>query len=251
MPVLGCMNPNAVNYNPSATQEDNSCIYLISHDSECKKFIDYTDVIDRSFTLSYSIMGNSWVFFHDYIPDMYLQTRENLYSVKQSEIRKHHEGAPGNYDGTISPFFIDIIFRAESDLLLESITWITEFLDANAKDQEFDTLTHISIWNSTQHSGRIELSQVFENLEFQVRRTQGSWTFNDFRNIIKDNGVQFLLDLFHNYRLDTDQIDPNLSWYDKALLQDKWFCIRFESDNISGKKVILHDTTITALKSNR
>lgn len=252
MPVSGCMNPNAVNYNPSATMEDNSCIYLVSHAGTCRKFTDYIDPsIDKSFTLSYSVLGKSWVFFHDYLPDMYIHTRDTFYPVKNSTIYKAHEGLPGTYFNGTNSFFIDIVFRAESDLLLESISWVTEFLSTTGRDAQFDTLSHISIWNSSQHSGRIALSQVFDDLAYEARRTKGVWSFNDFRDILKANGEQFLLDVFHNYALDVNQVSSNVSWYDRALLQDKWFCIRFEFDNSSGKKVILHDTTITALKSNR
>lgn len=273
MAIAGCMNPNAVNYNPNATIEDNSCIYLIkdNNDATCRKFTDYVNVQDKSFTLSYSIAGEAWVFFHDYMPDMFIHTRDKLFSSKSSKIFQHHQGAPGvYYDGVAKPFFIDIIFkynssyqeavesryndipfRTERDILVESIEWVTEYLDVNNQDQMFDTLTHISIWNATQHTGRIVLSEIFEDLFAQTRRTKGKWSFNDFRNIVVSKGTQFLFDIFHNYALDVTQTDTSLPWYDKAQIQDKWICVRFEFDNVSGKKVILHETSITAQKTNR
>lgn len=205
-----------------------------------------------SFTMSFSVAGRGWVFFHDYIPDMYIHTRELLFSAKDSEIFRHNTGAPGlYYDTPIKPFFIDVIFRGEdSELTLETINWISEYL-TNQTDQTFKTLSHISIWNSHQHTGRIALRENLPLLNQEIRRTQGEWSFNDFRNILTSKGVKFLADIFNDYALDGAQADVNLPWYFKELLIDQWFCVRFEFDNATGETLLLHDVTVHATKAPR
>lgn len=248
-----CKNPNAVNYDGDpAAIEDFSCKYLFKNQGNCHLFSDYimapTD--SKSFTLSYSMKGGAWVFFHDYVPDMYIHTRENLYSLSGNTIRKHNDGPPGSYGSTVKPFFIDVVFKADFDLILETVNWMTEFLD-NQTDQPFSTLTHISIWNSHQHTGKIPLDKILDNKTFEIRKTQGMWVFDDFRNILLSKGPQFLMDIFHDYALVPATANEDQGWYRKELLNDSWFCVRFEFDNTSGKTLVLHDTTVQAIKSDR
>jgi len=258
--MLGCTNIYAENYNPAATQDDGSCVILFKHKDQCLEFSSYPDTLltDKSFTLSYSVEGKSWVFFHDYIPDFYYHTREQLWSVKDQELFKHNAGPYGSFynPNDKKSFLIDVVFQAGSDLILETVQWITEVIQESADNSEneleWSTLTHISIWNSQQHTGRIVLKDIFENLQYKThRRTQGQWSFNDFRNILKERGTKFLLDIFNNYALDATQIDPNKPWYEKEIMEDKYFVIRFEFDNTINKQLILHDTTVEAIKSDR
>lgn len=248
----GCRNPNAANYNGSATSENYSCMYVRKNQGICHLFTDVQpeDIVDNSFTLSYSIKGESWVLFHDYIPDFYIQARSQLFTAKNNKIYKHNAGPAGNFYGTVYPFFIDVVFAAEGDLLLETVNWMTEYLDSDT-DQPFKTLSHITIWNSYQHSGRIALDVIFKDLYQQTRETKGSWILNDFRNVLKDKGPKFLKDIFSNYMLDNSKADFDLPFYSQEILRDKWFCIRFEFDNSADTSLVLHDTTIQALKSDR
>ncbi len=217
----------------------------------------------NSYTFSYNSKRKAWAFAHDYIADMYFHTRTQLYSVKDNLIYRHNTGPYGqyyyNYDyvtRNTNPFFIDVVFRAEKDMILEVINWKTEFINPIPSgqllnDQLFGTLTHISVWNSNQHSGRIAL-EYNQPLEMgKVRRVQGGWAFHDFRNILINKGVVFLEDLFGDYKLLTAQADSTKPWYSKELMNDTWFCVRFEFDNISNKPVILHDVSLQAQISSR
>lgn len=251
----GCRDPDAMNFDHGATGGDNlTCKYLIKHDGVCHYFYDVQPaaVIDKSFTLSYSAReGGSWVFFHDYIPDYYVHIRENLFTINANQIYKHNDGPAGSYYSDTKPFFIDIIFRGEGEMLLEDVQWVSEFI-TNSTDQQFNTLSHISIWNSNQHSGRIPLSQVLNELNYDnTRRTKGEWSFDDFRDVLVANASTFLGTIFNNYALDPAKVDLNPVWYNEKPMEDSWFCIRFEFDNAVNAKVILHDTTVTALKSDR
>jgi len=257
---LGCTNIDAENYDPAATIDDGSCVILFKHKNDCLQFSSYPDsqLVDKSFTMSYSIEGQSWVFFHDFIPDFYYHTREQLWSLNEQRLYKHNSGPYGIYYdmNKRKSFFIDVIFQATTELILETVQWITEVINESADNSEneleWNTLTHISIWNSQQHTGRIALKDVFENLQYETsRRTQGQWSFDRFRNILQDRGVKFLLDIFNDYALDQTKVDLNKPWYETEIIEDKYFVIRFEFDNTLNKQLILHDTTVEAIKSDR
>lgn len=253
--AAGCKNPRAINFDPAANPDNFSCVYMLKKDDICHWFEDLVpdESTSQSFTMSYSVLGQCWVFFHDYYPDMYIHTREKLYNAKNSRIYRHHGGPPGQYHaGTATkPFFIDVIFQGGFNLTLETVNWITDFLDSTGTDQPFQTLTHITIWDSHQHAGRVALSSLQPFKDFTARSTKGVWSFNDFRNLLIDKGVQFLQDIFHDYQVIPAQVDVNLPWYVKELLTDKWFCVRFEFDNSLDRQILLHDTTIQAIKSDR
>lgn len=251
---LGCLNPNAVNYDGTKTEEDYTCKYLFKHDGVCHLFKDVLPaaIEDKSFTLSYSINGQAWVFFHDYFPDMYIHNRESLFSAKDNGVYKHHEGVAGKfYDTAKKSFFIDIVFPAGQDAILQDVQWVTEYLSSNV-DQRYSTLTHLSIWNSDQHTGRIPLTQVLDALNYNNSfRTKGQWSFDTLKDCLILNAGTFLGTLFSNFALDNTKVDPAPVWYQQKDMQDSWFCIRFEFDNTVDAKVIIHDTTVHALKSDR
>jgi hypothetical protein len=262
----GCTHISANNYDPSATVYDHTCEYVVKAtvpnlvtglpESVCLLFKDVQDYEDKSFTLSYSVESGTWVFFHKYIPDFYFSTRENILNLKSQKLHRHNEGAPGLfYDETPENFYIDVVVRDKDKLLLQTVNWVSTVLndstDVHTRGSEWDTLTHISIWNSQQHTGKIALEDVFKNLKYKTsRNTNGAWSFNDFRNVLVSRGTQFIADLFDEYALDPSQVGDK-PWYSKELLQDKYFVIRFEFDNLSGKSVILHEVNVQATKAIR
>lgn len=271
--TTGCTQLTAVNFDPTAQVWDYTCMYIYKiwdkSDQEWKciwfKDVPRSQLEDKSFTMSYSLEGQNWVFFHDYIPDFYFHTREKLYNLKDQSFYVHNQkDIYGKYHPTeegakdvleTKPFFIDIVFKNDTEYLLETINWISSVLrnktDTSDKDSEWNTLTHISAWNSQQHTGRIALSDVFTNLQYRTSRsTNGAWSMNDFRNIVTTRGSQFILDLFNNFNVNPTTV-ANKSWYEAELLQDKFTVIRFEFDNSLQKQLILHDVSIQGQKTSR
>lgn len=253
--MANCTNPQAVNFNPAATVDDGSCVYLAKVDGACYAFQDVAPaaVVDESFTISWQIDVNNWVFFHDYTPDFYFSTNNplRLHTVKNNRIYQHNRGPYGQYyDGVKKPFFVDMVFTAESEMTLNSIQWLTEVLAPN--DQEFKTFTHISIWNNFQHSGRIAVEQLFRDLQYKTsRRTQAGWSFNDFKDVVKERGTGFLQSLFQDYAPVPGALDPGIPWYEQRLLEGDYFLIRFEFDNLANEKLYVHETDIDVTKSSR
>lgn len=272
----GCTNPNAVNFDGAADSDDGSCKYLASIGGNCYLFTDYNvaNVKSQGFTMSYSVAKNNWVFFHDYIPDFYFHTREKMHLIQDKNIFTANSGLPGFYLPTtasldaVAPngkFFIDVVFNYKDEAILDSINWVMEVLDRadNNTLLEFNPLTHITIWNSFQTSGRIPLTALENTYQVEnTRKTKSTWMFNDFRDLVASrNGANFLLDIFNNFAVNTGALDPNMPWYERKLFEDHYFIVRFEFDNGEGhtedvltnvnKTVYLHDTDADVTPSAR
>lgn len=261
MPAVQCTNPNAVNYNPQATSDDGSCLYLENIGGVCYAFQDVgpNEMIDQSFTLSWGLEKDNWVFFHDYMPDYYIQIREKLVNLKNGRIYKNNLGLNGVYhDNTPRSFLMDVVFQEKDkqqenlQLTLNAVRWLSTVQNPDGSEAPTDTLTHITIWNSKQCTGRIALAQVFSDLEYKnMRNTEGYWSFNNFKDKVIAEGVQFLGNIFNNFAVDPTQVSDTLPWYERQLLEDVYMIVRFEFDNTSGKKLYLEDTQLDVDKSYR
>lgn len=253
----GCTNPKAVNYDPNAAQDDGSCYYLNKIGGTCYAFedVDPNEIIDQSFTMSWSIEGDNWVFFHDYVPDFYFSTREQLHNLKGGSIYHHNQGPFGVYhDPTPKSFLIDAVFSVQdkTETTLNTINWIARVINQDGAVSPFETLTHITVWNEKQCTGRIPLAAIFQNLEYTTARNlQGRWSFNDFRDQVIQQGVAFLQDIFHNFATNPANLSTTIPWFDQQLLEGVYFIVRLEFDNTSGKQLFLEDVQIDGSKSFR
>lgn len=252
--MLGCTNPAAENYNEIATEDDNSCVYLVSMEGQCLQFEDIAEKpVDESFTLSFDTVDKQWAFFHDYQPDFYIHTRQSLYNIKNSKIYKHNEGPRGlYYDRTQpAPFFIDVAFVNKDTATLNAVKWISEVraggsdIDDNSAALYNETITAITIWNNYQCSGRIVLDKNKPALmDNNNRNSLQNWSFNDFRDITLEN-VQFLDNLFNDFKVLPNTVKTSMPWFDKSLIEGKYFIVRFEFSNTADKQITLHDMDIS------
>lgn len=251
----GCTDPRAVNYDSEADESTPTCIYVDNVGGTCYGFqeLDPEDITDKSLTLSFGVEGDNWIFFHDYIPDFYFSTRDKLHTLMSGKVYTHNSGEPGKYYGETKPFFVDMVFKLGQEGVLNSLKWVTEVFDrVTENNEEFSTLSHITIWNSWQTTGRIPLSSVFATLETNnVAKSRSEWNFNDFRDLVATRGTKFIGDLFDNFAVDPNALNPNLPWYEQKLLEDEYFIVRLEFDNSANKDVILHDVDIDVTKSYR
>jgi len=247
MNINGCTNPKAANYNPSADQDDGSCVYLHKIGDTCYAFQDYIEssLRDQSFTLSYSVDGNAWVFYHDYIPDFYFSTRQQLFTLKNNFIWKHNAGPFGKfYKTNKDSFFVDIVFNFKSEVLLNSIQWITKVIDSSSKIHDFKTFTHITVWNDKQCTGKIPISQYAPIKPEGISKHSSEFSFNELRDIVSTSGEFFMKSLFENFAPEPTTLDNNMPWYHKSYLQNNYFIVRLEFDNTDDKAIYLHSADV-------
>lgn len=208
----------------------------------------------QNITFSYSIDTRSIAFFHDYTPTDYLPSRANLYSVKGTKIYRNSDGIKGQYyDDTIYPFFIDIAFSLGKDSgVINQVEWLTKVLDENEQEFKDKTFTSISVWNSHQTSGKVTITPHSAlNIEGTntSRNNKGYWTFDDLRNIAVAGVTQITEDIFGDFAIKAEAIDENKPWFDKELLEDNYFIVRFEYNNLDNHNILLHDVDVTASQS--
>lgn len=251
---LGCTNSSAANYDPSATENDGSCVFLAKVGDNCYYFQEFNpaQIVDNSFTLSFTVEGNEWVFYHDYLPDFYIPTRDKLYTLKDKAIWKHNSGPMGKfYDTDPHPFFIDVVFNYEQEVLLDSVQWFTELLSNLGTVDEFTTFTHITVWNSHQCTGRLAITDYIPYDLGGIRKTVSEFSYNELRDIVKDRSGEFVSDIFSNFRPIDAALDMNMPWYDKRFLQSNYFIVRLEYDNAVSKALSLHNSGIIATPTVR
>lgn len=257
--MLGCTNPAAVNYNPAATENDGSCIYLVKVGEDCHQF-EEADPVDYSFTLSYEVSEDKWSFYHDYYPNYYFHTRNKIYNLLGKRIYEMNAGPRGVYHGnsTPYPFFFDAVFSGNESLVLNSVIWNSEVqsggntvADDDMPSLYNETITAITVWNNYQCTGRIDLKEKTPLLESNNRNSELTWSFNDFRDIVKTQGAKFLDSLFENFKVTESAIDRNLPWYNKRLIEGMYFIVRFEFNNLNDKQITMYNVDLNASKSFR
>lgn len=226
------------------------------------------DTPDRSFTISYDIESRSWVSFHDYIPDFIFNTRNGLFSYKTqnsvSNLFIHNKGIRGIYYNAVDlvpvPFssYIDIVFKApitdrQVTLILQSINWITEVFDINGVPLFEETFDFITVRTNYQNSGKIALTkQVLITGEHNNRNVEGTWNFNDFRDIVLDRSLPNINDNnIDGYSIINTNIDANIAWFNKRKFEDKFFIVRLEYSNKSGNLLYLHEANALSRPSYR
>ena len=227
---------------------------IFGYDKKYKRILMSLKNNQNSFTISYSLEKQNWTFFHDYIADMYFHSRTRLYSVKNNKIFINDEGVMGNYyepdfldAGTYSkvihPFFIDIVFKQKEQSTLTSVNWVTDSINSYLKQEVINknTLTHLTIRNDEQHSGRIFLTG--DNwYESKFVKMKDVFSFNNFNNIIVKGIPVNLESILKDYLLRNEI--TNINWYEIENMFSYYHVVRFEYDNKVNNIILLKEAFV-------
>ena len=72
-----------------------------------------------------------------------------------------------------------------------NISWITDVINNNGGNENFETITHIAVYNENQCRGIINL----RNNHFKLTRNiEGDWNFNEFRDLVINPNNPILMD---------------------------------------------------------
>lgn len=232
---------------------------------------------NKSWTMSYSFYTETWVSWHSFLPNFYINGKNSFYSfITTSEsIWKHNiENHYQTYYGVFYPHINEVVEVAGiEDSIIEDITLHTdavvwdETLGGYA-DQRYTTFNKMMVYNSHQCSGEYVvvpkngqpnpsqwLFQQIKNKpgEIIASKEGRSWNINKFRDMV----VNYKKPLFSTkwedkkaaYYIDKvvtpGVVDLNKSWSELRQFNDKYVVIRFIFDNFNNVNLTLHYTLET------
>lgn len=243
--------------------EDNPYIgngYSTGFDERYNRLLVTKNNGSTSWTASFNPVKKTWISYHDYLPDVFVNTLGgSLYSVKDNNFFRNSGGAKGvYYDATIYPSYIDVTFDSPRDKQFDTVSWVTEIYpntfitgQPNSTLDYSSTCTHITLRSADNCTGRI-LIVPFTELDSSdtsnARNLNRTWYFNDLRDITVSQG--FVKGFYDNFEIDTTKLNTSMEWYDRRKFLDKFLTCRIEYDNTVNNRFLLleADTTYDDVK---
>ena len=238
-------------------------------------------IVDNSWTMSYSLKADSWVSWHSYLPSFYMYIQEKFYSWKQgmNTIFRHGvKGSYGNFYGESKPFIIEYV-DVDNPLvtkIYDALKIQTEAKTWNEDSQEFldagnVTFTKILLYNTHQISGilnmvvkqnedtYIEDQITNSNTSIVISRNERDWSINDFRDISIDQSVPMfkkdLTSIQNQYYIDkvvnSDRIDFDKNWMELENFRDKFLVVRLIIDTFDSTRLIMNFSIQDSKQSER
>ena len=225
----------------------------VTYDSSTGKFsvsgteIDYSD--DTYFTqdnisLSYMPELERWISFHDFAPQFFFRTLNNLYafgrtdysSLNQFFYEYNNKSKPldvGSYSPEFVFRYIDNRNAAESNSYY-NIEFITEAEKADGEKNYKLTFDKFRIRNRYQDSGEQDII-YFTNTDGNARHVEGKWKINKFRDMLDDNG----------------NLDQNLEWYKQNKFIGRYLDVELKYSNSNNFFLYLFYESTGFKKSHR
>lgn len=241
---------------------------------------------NRSWTMSFSFDANQgrggFIGWHSYIPNIYIRSQNNLYSVfaGDSSIYKHHLlGNYQTYKGIRYPFIIEYITGQDLlDKMIEDLVLHTRARKYNSLVREFvddyyTTFNKILLFNSRQSTGE-QLMVVKDTRanpqDWYMQQTKDiggsviisregkNWNLNNFRDYIDDYTKPLFSrkwqDIRTGYFIDKvvnpSIINLNKPWEQVLGFKDKYIAIRLKFDNFDDVNLTLTSTLETEQVAN-
>ena len=249
------------------------------------EIIDNPETINNSWTLSYSLKNQAWLFWHSYLPNFYMNIPEKFYSWinGNNSIWKHNKlGHYQTYYGTRYPFIIEYVSMSDpiNTKTFEYIKLLTEAKKLNTEfgefvEERFITFNKALFYNARQCSGVLNLLvkdinthgedyllQQVQNLpgdSIIIDRNEKDWTLNQLRDIRVDytkpifkSNIESLQDsYFIDKVVNEDTIDFDKDWSELESFRDKYLVVRFIFDNFDDVKLLLNYSVENEIQSTR
>lgn len=252
---------------------------------------------ESGWTVSYYPDNQSWVSRHSYVSPWYFYNSEYFFSFesylnnpnpKHFIIWKHNNPVASIFYGTQYPYEFEFIINDSPDLtkVLSSVNFIADVYTKNESGSTIlnpgtqvnylkDKLTAYNIelpfssfyiYNTYQNSGYIN----FEYLN-NIRRVEGSWMFNNFRDLVTYTQNSQLSDNQYNISgafnnnvqaplntlmflgegiINPAIIDNTKPWFEQKKFTDKFFAVRLIGQG-NNNLVNLYSANATLRKSSR
>jgi hypothetical protein len=126
---------------------------------------DNDKFINKSWTLSYSFLSKSWISWHSYIPNFYLNDANTFYSFNNftSPIWKHNELLYTNYYGTKYNWIIEYPLYDIETSSPSSLYWVSTVNEYKEQDKSWLDKRNITfdqgiVYNSCQSTGQFTIT---------------------------------------------------------------------------------------------
>lgn len=217
---------------------------------------------NRSWTMSFSTDNMSWTSWHSYIPNLYIDTPDELYAVIQDgSIYRHNvEGLYRKYYGEMKLSIVEIVALSNPvavkmwnhiNFIVEGKRYDTDYKELVPDDTLF--FDKAIIYNDRQSTGLINLivkksdlnnqflsEQIIDSVsESIVNNVEGTWNLNHFRDMtVAGQGNVFSKqwsDIKHLYPIDkvvnSNVINRYKSWTEQNPFMGKYLIIRLILSN--------------------
>lgn len=216
--------------------------YTAVYDERNNRIIIGMKDADRTWTASFNPQTQTWVSFHDYIPDYMFTTADNtVLSIRNNIFYLHlAEGTIKGKYYTNDPYssYIDIVYRGDNDRnkVFISTWWNTEVYPATvdinnpSRNLLYDkTCTHLTVRTYDQATERIPLIRQsnYDNFyESNMRVINRTWVYDNFRDISIDTGVS--LGFYDDFNVDQTKLNTQMDWWEQRKFMDKFLICRYE-----------------------
>ena len=223
--------------------------------------------INKSWTKSYNFKTKSWISFHSFVPDFYIATKSNYYSLFNSEkIWKHNIGYK-IYD-KVQPYIVEFVFN--KDIIYNKILEHLYFI-VGTKNNKQNFFDEIIAYNQYQSTGvvKIQFDKVTTVQDFfgqhtkqftntiAVTENENILFINTLRNYVRNYEQnlftsEWIPDFINQYPIDkvvNTTILSDTDWTKVDVLRDRYFIIRMIYHNRNEESLILkyigNETTLS------
>lgn len=236
----------------------NASGYTLAYDERFDRLIvTKKDTIgNKSLTASYAIASQSWVSFHDYIPDyIFPLSNMRLISLKGKLVYENNKGAVGEFFGEKKPMLVDVVFNIETEIdkVVTFLSWASAVYNGNTLVPD-ESVNYLTLRSEDKTTGKIAISRQNQidqvvNTTTTAREINQTWFYNNFYDISIAPG--FVQDFYNNYNIDVTKLNSNMPWYQRRKFIDKYVVCRFEYSNISNYRFRLLDTEMQFRSTER
>lgn len=263
-----------VEYNSTTKQ------FVIKNTSQVVDLKDKKYFCNKSWTISYNFYTKSWVSFHSYLPNFYIDGVDYFSSGINGDVSSLwiHNMTNKSYQvfyGKLWPFTIQTITK--SDIYKNNVNSVEYGLDVIRYHNDYDsfytndvTFNKAVVFTQNQNSGLLELDfntkkDLFGLINYpivnaksttiRVTNADGIWRFNQFYDLVKsrDNNIPIWKNncansekLLNDYALDYQM--PDL---DKKRIRGEWVKVKLTNDIHSNYKMIFKWLVNKSVKTYR
>lgn len=225
--------------------------------------IPITSLVEQNFTVSYDIVGERWVSFHDYFADYAINLRDNkVLQFYNNSMYLAHAGESGTffgirYNSYITPVFsygIPSLTNQDvrlKEFIIRSVGWTTDVENESIRLLE-ETWSTISLHNSFQGTRDRLLIPFKDTCSFleqygdaNTRRIGSIWyynyAFNEKINTDQRTWIEVLDDFLV---INTESKDCTFEELYRSRLLDNHLIIKLTFNNLSNRKLFFYNLSL-------